>query len=67
MGPCPVTMLLALLGLGMLLGFGGAFVARALRDGRKLVALAVALLLAPIALYLAWLAIMVLEVGPAMR
>jgi len=67
MGPCPVTMLLALLGLGMLLGFGGAFVAKALRDGRTLVALTVALVLVPIVLYLAWMAFMVVGVGPAMR
>jgi len=62
-----MTTLLALLLLGVLLGFGGAFVAKALRDGRTLVALTVALVLVPIVLYLAWMAFMVVGVGPAMR
>jgi hypothetical protein len=62
-----MTTLLALALLGVLLGFGGAFGAKALRDGRRGAALAVALVLAPIVAYLAWLALMVFGVGPAMR
>jgi len=62
-----MTTLLALLLLGVLLGFCGAFVARAMRDGRRRAALTVALVLVPIVLYLAWMALMVVGVGPAMR
>ena len=61
-----MTTLLPLLLLGVLLGFGGAFVAKALRDGRRGAALAAALVLVPIVAYLGWLAVMVLGVGPAM-
>ncbi len=62
-----MTTALALLSLGVLLGFGGAFLAKALRDGRRGAAFAVALVLVPIVVYLAWLAFMVFGVGPAMR
>jgi len=62
-----VTAALALLTLGVLLGFGAAFLVRALRDGRRGAAFVVALLLAPIVAYLVWLAFMLFGVGPAMR
>jgi hypothetical protein len=62
-----MTTAVAIFLLGGLLGFGGAFVAKAWRDGRRGPALAAAAVIAAIVLYLAWLAVMVGSVGPTLR
>ena len=62
-----MTTLVALLLLGLLAGFGGAFVASAWRGGRSGFALVVATLLVLVVAYLAWLAVMVFGVGPGLR
>jgi hypothetical protein len=62
-----MTTVVAIFLLGGLLGFGGAFVARAWRDGRRGRALAVVVGVAAIGLFLAWQAVMVLVVGPSLR
>ena len=53
--------------LGGLVGFGGAFVLKSYREGRRGLALGAALVIGAIALFLAWQATMVGSVGPAMR
>ncbi len=53
-----VTKLVALLFLGLLSGFGGALVTKAVRDGRHGFALAATLVLVPVVAYLVWLSLM---------
>lgn len=62
-----MSTLVALLLVGVLCGFGAAFAARVWRDGRRGPAIAVAVALVPILLYVAWLVVTVLGVGPALR
>jgi hypothetical protein len=62
-----MTTVVAIFLLGGLLGFGGAFVAKAWRDGRRGQALAVGAGITVIGLFLAWQAMMVLVVGPSLR
>lgn len=62
-----MTTVVAIFLLGGLLGFGGAFVAKAWRDGRRGAAWAVGAAVAAIGLFLAWQAVMVLLVGPSQR
>jgi hypothetical protein len=62
-----MTTVVAIFLLGGLLGFGGALVAKAWRDGRRGHALAVGTGIAAIGLFLAWQAVMVLVVGPSLR
>ena len=62
-----MTTVVAVFLLGGLLGFGGAFVAKALRDGRRGVAFVALAVLVPVAVFLGWQAVMVLGVGPSMR
>jgi hypothetical protein len=62
-----VTTVVAIFLLGALLGFGIAFVTRSWRDGRRGSALVAGAVVAVIGLYLGWLAVMALVVGPSLR
>jgi hypothetical protein len=62
-----MTTVVAIFLLGALLGFGIAFVTRAWRDGRRGSALLAGAVVAAVGLYLGWLAMMVLVVGPSLR
>jgi hypothetical protein len=62
-----VTTVVAIFLLGGLLGFGGAFVVKAWRDGRRGAALVAGAVVAAIGLFLTWQAVMVLVVDPSMR
>jgi hypothetical protein len=59
-----VSTMVAVFLLGGLVGFGGAFVAKAYREGRRGQALAAALVIGAIALTLAWQAITTTALGP---
>jgi hypothetical protein len=62
-----VTTIVGILVLGGLIGFGGAFVVKSYREGRRGLALGVGVVIGAIALFLAWMTMMVGIVGPAMR
>ncbi len=62
-----MTTIIGIFLLGGLVGFGGAFVLKSYRDGRRAMALGAAIVIGGIALVLAWMAIMAIGVGPAMR
>lgn len=62
-----MTSVVGLLMLGGVAGVAIAFVYRAIRDGRRVQALAVALVAATIVAYLLWMTLMVAVVGPAQR
>ncbi len=62
-----MTTIIGIFLLGGLVGFGGAFVLKSYRDGRRAMALGAAIAIGGIALVLAWMAIMAIGVGPAMR
>jgi hypothetical protein len=62
-----MTTAVAIFMLGGLLGFGGAFVAKAWRDGRRGAALAAGAVVAAIGFFLAWQAAMALLAGPSLR
>lgn len=62
-----MTSVVGLFLIGGLAGAAIAFVYRAVRDGRRGPALAVALVAAGIVGYLLWLTLMVGSVGPAQR
>jgi hypothetical protein len=62
-----MTTVVAIFLLGGLLGFGGAFVAKAWRDGRRGAALVAGAVVAAIGTFLAWQAVMALVVGPSLR
>jgi len=62
-----MTTIIGIFLLGGLVGFGGAFVVKSYREGRRGMALGAAIVIGGIALVLAWMAIMAIGVGPAMR
>ena len=62
-----MTGIVGLFVLGAVAGAAIAFVYQALRDGRRVQGLVVALVAAAIVGYLLWTALMVGSVGPAMR
>ncbi len=62
-----MTTIVGILLLGGLVGFGGAFVVTSYRAGRRGLALGAAVVIGAIALFLAWMTMMVGVVGPAMR
>jgi hypothetical protein len=62
-----VSTIVGIVLLGGLVGVGGAFVVKSYREGRRGLALGAAAVIGAIALFLAWMTMMVGVVGPAMR